>query len=82
LAVYTAENFTLFVRSSFDLYRFELLKQFRVPLPSNNLQELDTWGTISELLGSGYDLSLVPANLDYCVNDELSEEASDSDQEE
>lgn len=38
------------IKAAFDLYRNELLKQMRVPLPGNIAEERETWKTVNELL--------------------------------
>ncbi len=38
------------IKAAFDLYRNELVKQMRVPLPKTHLQELEQWETVCRFL--------------------------------
>jgi len=42
-AVYRAVEYGMLIRTAFDLYRHELLKALRVPLPSSPLEEWKLW---------------------------------------
>lgn len=44
------------IRSSFDLYRFDLLSALHFPLPKDLDEEIDRWRAISRFLVSGTDL--------------------------
>ncbi|MBN1922774.1 MAG: hypothetical protein JW892_16110 [Anaerolineae bacterium] len=41
------------IRSCFDLFRFDLLKQLRLPLPENSKREYELWRAISEFTTIG-----------------------------
>jgi hypothetical protein len=41
------------VRASFDLFRFDLLQQLRLPLPEDSEDEYQAWRMVSELMAVG-----------------------------
>lgn len=41
------------IRSTYDLFRFDLLKQLHLPLPKDTNEESDTWKKLSELFTIG-----------------------------
>lgn len=51
------------IRSSFDLFRFELLKQFKLELPPDSKREYDLWKKISEFIAIGERLGSL--NFEY-----------------
>ena len=46
-------SFTLTIRSSFDLFRLDLLRKLEVQRPKNSDEEFDTWKNINELIVLG-----------------------------
>ena len=50
LALPAAEAFGLLIRSAFDLYRFDLLRQMNYPIPGTLEYEKDIWRKLSEYL--------------------------------
>ncbi len=50
VALPAAEAFGLLVRSAFDLYRFDLLRQMNYPIPGTIEKEKDIWRKISDYL--------------------------------
>ena len=54
------------IKTAFDLYRNELTKQMRLPLPKNEKDERENWEKICQFLYRGS-----PINLEY-INDENS----------
>ena len=53
IAVNAAQDFGLFYRAGFDLYRVDLLKQLNHELPKNLSDERNAWIAISEFLIAG-----------------------------
>lgn len=53
------------IRSSYDLFRLDLFKQFKVPLPGDLAEEFEKWRVISELIAIGHAGSRVKINLNY-----------------
>jgi hypothetical protein len=48
IAVNVAEDYALFIRAGFDLYRMDLLKTLRQPMPKKLSEEKQTWMTLTE----------------------------------
>jgi hypothetical protein len=48
-----ASRYGNMIRSSFDLFRFQLLKQLNLSLPVDSHEEYDTWRMISEFITQG-----------------------------
>jgi hypothetical protein len=67
ISLKTAEDFGLIVRSGYDLYRHDLLKQLKQPIPDRLKDERKTWAKISELLIAGNKLGLDLADINYVV---------------
>jgi hypothetical protein len=65
LAVSAGETFTLYVRTSFDLYRFSLLKKLNLELPNDIEKEKIVWEKVNELLMAGDDLGISPLIIKY-----------------
>jgi Ca2+/Na+ antiporter len=53
------------IRSSYDLFRFDLLKQFRVAPPEDLSEEYDKWRVLSELIAIGQSGSEIGINIFY-----------------
>jgi hypothetical protein len=58
-----ARQYGNMIRSAYDLFRFELLKQFNLPLPQNLNAERDRWRQLSEFVAVGEQLGSV--NFQY-----------------
>jgi len=71
LSLPAAEGFGLIVRSGFDLYRFELLRQMNYPVPAAIDEEKTQWKRISEYMAAGDKLALEPMKINYFVREEL-----------
>lgn len=73
LSIPVAETYGLLVRSSFDLYRFELLKQLNQPIPRSLSQERKLWAKLSDFIITAGQLQLkpVPIDIDYEIRNEL-----------
>jgi hypothetical protein len=65
VAVNAAEDYGLFVRAGFDLYRLDLLKQLRQPLPKELRDEKQTWLTLTEYFIAANHLGMVDINFPY-----------------
>jgi len=48
------------IRSSYDLFRFDLLRQLHFPLPADHLEEKNQWYRLSEFFSLGDDPELEP----------------------
>jgi hypothetical protein len=59
-AVNTAQDYTLFIRTGFDLYRTDLIRQLKFEIPKNFDSEKELWLSLSELYSSGERLALQP----------------------
>lgn len=79
IAVNAAQDFSLFFRTGFDLYRIDLLKQLYRQLPNNLADERNMWLSISTFLIAGERLIFderkvnYPAYKYYDNNDEKTE---------
>ena len=51
-----AEDYALIVRSGFDLYRFDLLKQLSCPIPKSYSSEFHIWRKLSDFMIVGPSL--------------------------
>jgi hypothetical protein len=51
------------VRSAFDLFRHDLLKQLKLEMPKNSIRERDIWRQVSEFMAIGEASG--PLNFDY-----------------
>jgi len=71
LSIPTAENFGLLIRTSYDLYRFELLRQLNHPIPKSIQQEKNSWEKISEYMIAGDRLGFQPVEINYTIRKEL-----------
>lgn len=72
-SVTTAEDFGLFIRTGFDLYRFDLLIQLNQCLPVDLNEEMDIWKKLHLFFISGQKLG--PVHLEYSMNKNVKEKA-------
>jgi hypothetical protein len=63
-SIFSVSSFGLIIRSSFDLFRLDLLNQFGIEKPKNSIEEFETWNNINELVVLG-NHSLVFEKIDY-----------------
>ena len=71
LCIPTAVNFGLLIRTSYDLYRFELLRQLNHPIPRSIQEEKDLWATISEYMIAADRLAFQPSEINYSIRKDL-----------
>ncbi|MGQ0601342.1 MAG: hypothetical protein ACT4QE_06550 [Anaerolineales bacterium] len=69
-----ASQFCVAYCSTFDLYRFELLKQLKVALPANLAKEQDLWNKLCEHIGLGEARG--PLSIEYETEFPLGETAA------
>lgn len=65
LSVNAAQDFGLFFRAGFDLYRLELVKQLHHRLPSNRNDERNIWLDISDFFAVGEKLEWNPESINH-----------------
>ncbi len=65
LSVPVAKTLGLLIRSSFDLYRFDLLKQLNYSVPSSLSQEQALWLKISDFIVTAGSLGKIPLEFEY-----------------
>ena len=75
LSVPVAKTLGLLIRSSFDLYRFDLLKQLNHPIPKSLKQERKAWQKLSDFFVTGGSLGVLPLEFDYNLKPEFRDEA-------
>lgn len=63
------KEYALFVRTSFDLYRFKLLRELNRKIPTSFTEEKATWDAISEFMLAGERLG--EQNFDYYLKPEF-----------
>ena len=63
-SILSVGSFALIVRSSFDLFRLELLKELDLERPKDSIQEFKIWNNLNELIVLGSH-SLKYTKLDY-----------------
>lgn len=63
-SILSVGSFGLIIRSSFDLFRLELLKEFDLERPKDSVEEFETWNNLNELIVLGSH-SLKYTKLDY-----------------
>ena len=76
LSIPVAKTIGLLIRSSFDLYRFDLLKQLNYSIPSTFSQERKAWGKISDFIVTGGSLGTIPLEIEYNLREEYLNEPS------
>lgn len=52
-SIFSVGSFGLMIRSSFDLFRLDLLKKLGVERPKDSIEEFDTWNDLNELIVLG-----------------------------
>jgi len=63
-SIFSVGSFGLMIRSSFDLFRLDLLKKLELVRPNNSIEEFETWQNINELIVLGSH-SLTFTKIDY-----------------
>jgi hypothetical protein len=63
-SIFSVGSYGLVVRSSFDLFRMDLLKKLHVPRPENSNKEFYAWKELNELIVLGKH-SLTHSQIDY-----------------
>lgn len=63
-SIFAVGSFGLMIRSSFDLFRMDLLKKLQLVEPHNSIEEFETWQNINELIVLGSN-SLSYKQLEY-----------------
>lgn len=71
LSIPVAKTMGLLIRSSFDLYRFDLLKQLNYSIPRTLTQEKKIWQKISDFIVTGGNLGVKPLEFKYNLRSEL-----------
>jgi hypothetical protein len=74
LSIPVAKTYGLLVRASFDLYRFDLLKQLNYPVPTTLTQEKRDWLKISDFMVTGGNLGTIPLEFNYNLREEYLKE--------
>jgi hypothetical protein len=54
-ALFSVANFGIMVRSAYDLFRLDLLEQFRLKMPKDSVEEFQIWRNLGELIVLGQD---------------------------
>jgi hypothetical protein len=52
-AIYSVSAFGLMIRSAYDLFRIDLLKQLKLKRPANSIAEFSTWKNLNEFVVLG-----------------------------
>lgn len=68
LSIPVAKTLGLLIRSSFDLYRFDLLKQLNLPIPRTLSEEQRIWLKLSDFIVTGGALGNKPLEFAYNVH--------------
>ncbi|MBV6449472.1 MAG: hypothetical protein MHPDNHAH_00182 [Anaerolineales bacterium] len=71
LSIPAVKNMSILIRSSFDLYRFDLLKQLNIPIPKTLNEEIRIWVKISDFIVTDGNLGKIPLDFRYSLRDEL-----------
>jgi hypothetical protein len=66
-ALFSVADFGIMVRSAYDLFRLDLLEQFRLKLPKDSVEEYQIWRNLGELIVLGQD-SIDFKPLEYQVH--------------
>jgi hypothetical protein len=54
-AIFSVSDFGVMIRSAYDLFRLDLLKQFRLEQPKDSVEEFQIWKNLGELMILGQD---------------------------
>ena len=63
-SLFSVGSFGLVIRSSFDLFRMDLLKKLGLRRPKDSIEEFETWQNLNELIVLGSH-SLTFKKIDY-----------------
>lgn len=63
-SIFSVGSFSLMIRSSFDLFRLDLLKKLGLKRPKDSIEEFDMWDNLNELVALG-EHSVTYHNLEY-----------------
>jgi len=66
-----AEGFGTLVRTAYDLYRFDLLRQLNQEIPSNDEEEGILWHRLSQLFIAGRNYTVKPLQFSYSARNDL-----------
>lgn len=69
ISINAIKEYSLFIRTSFDLYRFNLLRELNQPVPTSLESEKLVWLTISQFMLTGERLG--EKNFDYQLKPDL-----------
>jgi hypothetical protein len=62
-AIFSVGDFGIMIRSAYDLFRLDLLEQFRLELPQDSVEEFRIWKNLGELIVMGQEsLEFKPLN--------------------
>lgn len=67
-ALYSVSSFGMMIRSAFDLFRIDLLKQFKLKMPVDSREEFYTWKNLNEFIVLGRH-SLNFKKLEYRIKE-------------
>lgn len=80
-ATYSVSSFGVMIRSAFDLFRLDLLKQFRLKAPTDSVEEFYIWKNLNEFIVVGeQSLKFVPLVYDVPKNAKDSTVLNDKEQ--
>jgi hypothetical protein len=63
-SIFSVGSFGLMIRSSFDLFRMDLLRKLELKRPKDSIEEFDAWQSLNELIVLG-SRSLTYKKIDY-----------------
>jgi hypothetical protein len=70
-----AEDYAITIRSGYDLYRFDLMRQLNIKIPKNLSDERDSWSTLNEFFVAGkrlhYKIATFPPLNSYTLRADL-----------
>jgi hypothetical protein len=65
-AIFSVGDFGFMIRSAYDLFRLDLLEQFRLKHPKNSIEEFKIWRNLGQLIALGQD-AMEYKPLEYVV---------------
>ncbi len=71
LVLPVADGFGTLVRTAYDLYRFDLLRQLNQEIPSNDEEEGILWHRLSQLFIAGRNYTVKPLQFSYSARNDL-----------